>query len=244
MSPRFCPLKKPSILAGAVAMLADPSFPKWAETGKKPRLLIISSLSPVNPSHKIQGDSEHVKSPVINTASRKIKRTVNRKQITTENMITHNGKKYRINNGEGRCGLYTPMLHQMIDQFEIAQQKWNRVFVLRVELHMPHETQDNKCITNFNKRLFKRLRRVYGFKNIDFCWAREYHGKGKGQHYHYALFLDGNKIRHSSRINEPIRASWERPMGGYSLGYIKRPFYFVDHESIAQDAIYPSFVFS
>jgi len=180
------------------------------------------------------------KSPLVKTVNRKIKRTTNRKQITTENTITHNGKSYLINNGKGqkKYGLYSPILHTIIGQFEIAQQKWGRVFVLRVELHLPHETDSNKCITGFNNRLFQRLKREYTFKDIGYCWAREYHGKGKGQHYHYALFLDGNKIRHPARINKLIRASWERPMGGYSLGYIKHPFYFVDNDEVAQEAIY------
>jgi len=130
------------------------------------------------------------------------------------------------------------MLHKIIDQFEIAQEKWGRVFVLRIELHMPHPTPDNKCMTGFKKRLFQRLEREYEFEAIGFAWAREYHGRGKGQHYHYALFLDGDKVRHSSRIIEFVRASWESSIGGYSIGYIKRPFYFVNNVEVAQQAIY------
>lgn len=214
------------------------SFLEPVQMDKQARLLIISNTSSINPNQEIIGEGERVKEPIKNTVNRNIKITTNRKQITTQNTIAHNGKEYQINNGTGECGLFTPLLHRIIDQFEIATQKWGRVFVLRIELHLPHETQDNKCITGFNKRLFQRLKREYGFKDIGFSWAREYHGKGKGQHYHYALFLDGNKVRHSSRVNGFVRASWERPMGGYSLGYIKRPFYFVDSDAIAKDAIY------
>lgn len=219
-------------------MLEPDGFENAYDSDEKARLLILSSPRPVNPSPQHKGGTDRTLNASANASSRKIKRTINRKQQTTENIITHNGKDYGINNGNDKCALYVPILHRIIDQFEVAQQKWGRVFVLRVELHLPHETQNNKCITAFNKRLFQRLKREYGFIDIGFCWAREYHGKGKGQHYHYALFLDGNKVRHSSRINGFVRASWERPMGGYSLGYIKHPFYLVDTEEVYQDAVY------
>jgi len=167
-------------------------------------------------------------------------KTTNRKHITKAGSITHAGKEYRINNGKGvkKYGLYTPILHKIIDQYQIALEKWRRVFVLRIELHLPHETKDNRVISLFLKRLNKQLKQKYGFKEIGCAWAREYHGEGKGQHYHLALFLDGNKVRHSSRINEIIKASWERQFSGYTLGYIKCPFYFVNNEDIEQKAMY------
>ena len=222
------------------------SFSEPDELAKKERLLIISNILHTNVNTEPKGSNVN---GIISASSsvaglpkksrRKTLRTNNRKQITTASSFTHKGKKYRINNGDERgLPLYIELLQKIIEQFEIGLMKWRRVFVLRVELHMPHETQDNKCITGFNKRLFQRLKREYGFKDIGFSWAREYHGLGKGQHYHYALFLDGDKIRHSSRIIEFVRASWELTMGGYSIGYIKRPFYFVDNEAVAQKAIY------
>jgi len=170
----------------------------------------------------------------------KIQRT-NRKTVIFDNSIVSSGKTYRINNGEAvgkRLGLYTQILHKIISQFEIALSKWGRVFVLRFDLHAPYETLDNQQITAFRKRLFQKLKREYKFDTIGFCWAREYHGKGKGQHYHFALFLDGNKIRHSSRINTVIKQAWGNSACGYFVPVIKNPFYFIDGEQIAQDAIY------
>ncbi len=227
-------------------MPALDSFSEPDELAKKARLLIISNIPPSNINTKPRGSNGKKILSASSSAAwlpengrRKTLQTNNRKQITTASSFTHKGKKYRINNGNERgLPLYIEPLQKIIEQFEVGLMKWRRVFVLRVELHMPHETQDNRCITGFNKRLFQRLKREYGFKDIGFAWAREYHGKGKGQHYHYALFLDGNKVRHSSRIIEFVRASWERSMGGYSIGYIKRPFYFVDNEAVAQKAIY------
>jgi len=238
---------------------ASVDFKASAERGKKTRLLIISNNNPSFnlPSISTNQDSSE-RSPLFSKAdqasqqeksrliTQKKKRliTTNRKHITKASSITHEGKEYRINNGKGekKYGLYTPILHKMIEQYQVALEKWRRVFVLRVELHMPHETDTNRVVTLFFKRLFPRLKQEYGFKDIGYTWAREYHGKGKGQHYHLALFLDANKVRHSSRVNEIIKASWERPLGdchsGYHIGYIKRPFYFVNNEEIEQKAIY------
>jgi len=216
-------------------MKGSVDFSECDERGEKARLLIISSSLPANTNQEVRVHSRREKI----LAGRTIKRTVNRKQETRADSITHNGKKYRINNGGEKCfPLYVEPLRKIIEQFEIGLTKWRRVFVLRVELHMPHETESNRVVSLFLKRLFKRLRRNYQFKDIGYAWAREYHGKGKGQHYHFALFLDGNKIRHSSRISELVRASWERSLGGYTIGSIKRPFYLVDNEEIAQRAIY------
>jgi hypothetical protein len=202
-----------------------------SESAIKSRLLIISNNKVIEPLP--------VKQIRTVTAQKKLKRTTNRKKITFNNTVTYGDKSYRINNGKGekKLGLYVETLQRIIEQFEIASMKWRRVFVLRFELHIPYETKDNKQVTDFRKRLVQKLKREYGFSDVGYCWAREYHGKGKGQHYHWALFLDGGLIRHSSRINEIVRQLWSKPTGGYVIGKIERPYYFVDSDQIAQEAI-------
>lgn len=235
-------------------MKVSDDFLVCAEKGKKARLLILSNIPPSNTSHSHFDDESKVNNipyssaaaldlitpPEINTKAknRGATATTNRKQKTTASSVTRNGKEYRINNGGGSYALYVPILLKIIDQYQIALSKWHRVFVLRVELHLSHETDNNRVISLFLKRLFQKLKRRYSFKDIGFVWAREYHGKGKGQHYHLALLLDGNKIRYPSKINDIIKTSWERPLSGYSLGYIKRPFYLVNNEEVEQKAIY------
>tara|TARA_R110002111_G_scaffold76736_4_gene121457 strand:- start:215 stop:1027 length:813 start_codon:yes stop_codon:yes gene_type:complete len=196
----------------------------------KPRLLIISN-NKVN--ERIPVIDKNIARP-----SKTLKRTNNRKRITCNDTFTHGGVTYEINNGNGKLGLFVECLRSIVEQFQIALHIWRRVFVLRFELHQPFKTDTSEQITNYRKRLFQRLKRDYGFNKIGFCWAREYHGKGKGQHYHFALFLDGNLIRHSSRINDIIRDAWERPTGGYRIGKIQRPYYLVDDEKMAQKAMY------
>jgi len=205
----------------AIAVQASPI----SESDEETRLFLLSNTQSINTLHDKGGT---------------LKRTTNRKSTTFNDTITHQNKTYKINNGkpENKLGLYNEPLKKIIEQFEIGLTKWSRVFVLRFDLHMLYETNNNQEMTAFRKRLFQKLKREYGFDSIGFCWAREYHGKGKGQHYHWAIWLDGNKIRHSSRINEMVKKAWNKPTGGYHVPTIKRPFYFVDNEEVAQDAIY------
>jgi len=152
-----------------------------SETVKKARLFLIS---------KDASNSYPQISKEIQSGSKKAKRTHNRKRIVFGDSFTHNGKTYRVNSA--KSGLYVEILTRIIEQFEIASTKWGHVFVLRFDLHTHSYTKDNKLITDFKKRLFQKLKREYGFKDIGYCWVREQE-RAKAQHYHFVLFLDGDR---------------------------------------------------
>lgn len=162
------------------------------------------------------------------------RRRVNRKAVTFKESFNFMGETYCVN--PKKSGLYVEILKSMIKQFQIAEAKWKRVFVLRFDLHMSVSRRDSKIVTAFRKRLFQKLKLYYGFTDICYCWVREQE-RAKSQHYHWALFLDGNLIRHSSRINKVIKQTWEMPCGSYHVPVIKHPFYFVDNKETTQLAI-------
>jgi len=192
----------------------------FSETSNKSRLFLISKDSLV----------------IAKTSKAKNqKKKRNRKKVIFNDVFTHNGKDYRVNSA--KSGLYAEILTKLIEQFELASQKWKRVFVLRFDLHSHYYSGDNKRITAFRKRLFQRLKREYGFNQIGFAWVREME-RSKAQHYHWALFLDGDLIRHSSRINLMVKDAWEDETGAYHVPTIPRPFYFGNVETIAEDVIY------
>lgn len=195
---------------------------RFSEKGSKPRLFLISKIPP---------------SPPINgrNSGRSKKRTLNRKRMVFEDTVTLGEEDYNVNTS--KSGIYLEILEAMIKQFQLAARKWGRVFVLRFDLHQKHFTSDNKHVTAFRKRLVQKLKREYGFKEVGFCWVREQE-RAKAQHYHWVLFLDGNKIRHSSRIIQMIKQAWERPDGYFHVPVIKRPFYFANDEKTVKDAIY------
>ena len=207
----------------------DALIPKalpFSETALKSGLLIIS---------KEEINKTPSQDTLIPSKLKKTKRTNNRKRVIFDDTFLHNGKSYQVN--PDKSGLYAELLTRIIEQFEIAQAKWKRVFVLRFDLHTHRFTDDNKLITAFNKRLFQKLKRHYGFKDIGFCWVREQE-RAKTQHYHFVLFLDGRLIRHSSKISEMVRAAWEDPTGTFTVWHVKRPFYLTNSEDIIQKAIY------
>ena len=49
--------------------------------------------------------------------------------------------------------------------------------------------------------------KTYGVKRIGHAWKREQE-TSKAQHYHVALFIDGNKIRYPSKLLRQIKAKW------------------------------------
>lgn len=201
---------------------AEPNLGKashFPETSKKPRLFLISK------------DVSTI--PTKDSGTNKIQR--NRKRIVFDDIFTHNGKDYRVNSA--KSGLYAEIIAKIVEQFELVSQRWGRVFVLRFDLHSHFYSGDNKRVTTFRKRLFQSLKRQYGFNEIGFCWVREME-RSKSQHYHWVLFLDGNLIRHSSRINRMVQDAWEDVAGAYHVPVIKRPFYFGNAENIAEDVIY------
>ena len=199
----------------------------FSETAKNERLFLISKQAPTKPIPLIDKEIEN--------GSKKVKRTTNRKRIIFDDTFLHNGITYNVNSAKSR--LYVETLQRTIEQFEIAIHKWRRVFVLRFDLHMATLTKNSGLVTAFRKRLFQKLKRVYGFKEIGFCWVREQE-RSKAQHYHWVLFLDGDLIRHSSKINLMIKDAWEIREGDFHVPVINRPFYFADSLEIAQKVIY------
>jgi len=164
----------------------------------------------------------------------KPKRTNNKKTIIFDDVILHKDMSYRI--CQGADGVYAEIMHKIIEQFEIAQANWKRVFVLRFDLHIDHYTETNEIVRRFFNRFNKRLKRKYGFKDVGYCWVREQE-RAKSQHYHCVFFLDGDLIQNSTKIIPMIKGAWQRT-AGYSVPTIKNPFYYVDNEEAAQDAIY------
>jgi hypothetical protein len=202
-----------------------------SETELKGGILLLS----VDSNTCLSSESKHEYLQTSERSEKKPKRTINRKRIIYDDTFTLNGKTYQVN--ATKSGLYAEILKSIIEQFQIALLKWKRVFVLRFDLHTHAFSEDNKRITAFRKRLFEKLKRQYGFKDIGFCWVRE-HERAKAQHYHFVLFLDGRLIKHSSKIIPMIKAAWEDGTGTYTVPYIKHPFHFADSEDVIKKAVY------
>lgn len=168
-------------------------------------------------------------------ATNKQPKSKNRKYISYSGKMVRGGITYKINCK--KSGVYSTIIHRTIDQLDICMDKWKRVLVIRFDLHQPFYTGNNKGISRFRKNLNRRLEREYSINEIGYIWAREKE-IAKTQHYHFAIYLDGNKIRHSSKILKIIRATWEAMNENNHMPVIKNPYYFVDDEQSKQDAVY------
>ncbi|WP_432463856.1 YagK/YfjJ domain-containing protein [Agarivorans sp. QJM3NY_33] len=104
------------------------------------------------------------------------------------------------------------MLKTMIGQALAMLTYYKRVTVIRFDLHQPINTANSKRITQFNRRLKKRLATKYGVKKVGFAWCREQE-KAKAQHYHFVLMLDGRLVREAWGVNMLVSEVWQQ-MGG------------------------------
>lgn len=175
------------------------------------------------------------KATIKKTRKKKRARTSNRKRVSLSETITHDGVVYSIINGSS-YGVYLGLLHKIIEQLNICFVKWKRVFVIRFDLHQEFYTEKNGYITKFRNNLNRRLDRAYGIFEVGYVWVRE-HEKAKQQHYHFALFLDGDKVNHSAIISGVIADTWERVKVGNTVHIPKHCFYNVVDSETKADAV-------
>ena len=121
------------------------------------------------------------------------------------------GEIYRVNSNN-RKNLRTDILKPLIDSLELMLAKYCRVHILRFDLHLTEFTSDNRIMSTLQRRLFRRVRTKYKVQNIGFVWVREKE-KAKAQHYHCAIYLNGNKIRHPGLIQHWIKEIWSQLEG-------------------------------
>ena len=131
--------------------------------------------------------------------------------ITKDKAITVNGNTWWVNST--KSGLITHAIKAMIGQVDAMISHHSKLHIIRFDLRMYQFTNDNKIITIFNRRLHKWLKREYNLKRIGFCWCRELE-TSKHQHYHYALIVNGHKVRHPIEILPKVKEIWEQHLDG------------------------------
>ena len=132
---------------------------------------------------------------------------------TKSRMKEHYGCFYSFNNEElliksdNKYGVYAHMLEQIVEQLDTCIAIHKRVLVVRFDLHLREYSDDNHCISSFINRQKQRIQRTYKTKDIGHAWAREKE-KAKVQHYHVALFIDGDVIQNPTKLLRQIKAKW------------------------------------
>ena len=156
--------------------------------------------------------------------------------IIKDKAITVNGQTWLVNSKGS--GLLSIAIKKMIEQVDAMLSHHSKIHLIRCDLRMYQFTDNNEIITLFNRRLHKWLKRKYNLKLIGFCWCREQE-TAKQQHYHYALMVNGHKVRHPIEILPKIKEIWEQHLGG-SEYTPKRCYYNLERNNYKtiQDAIW------
>lgn len=125
--------------------------------------------------------------------------------ISYAKYCTCHGATWRIHFDE--CGFYTKMLKQMIGQVLAMLSHHHKVFLLRFDLHQHENPLNNKRISNFIRQLFGRINTSYKVNRIGYLWVREQE-RSDNPHYHFALLLDGSKVKHPHYLLEMVKELW------------------------------------
>ena len=164
------------------------------------------------------------------------KKAQNRKHKTTAPLFEYEGVSYKVN--VTGSGIYREIMRRIIEQLQTGLAIHGRLMVVRFDLHSDSFQADNAEIRAFRRRIMVWVERTYQTRHIGFVWARE-RETTKHQHYHFALWIDGNKIQHPKKLLAHIMATWEAiDPSSHSMPYIKKPFYFVDNQETLADAVY------
>ena len=120
--------------------------------------------------------------------------------------LTVNDEELLINSSETK-GVYSHMIKQIVEQLDICLAIHKRVLVVRFDLSLDEYSGDNHIISTFINRQKQRIKRTYKTKDIGHAWAREQE-TSKAQHYHVALFIDGDVIQSPTKLLRQIKAKW------------------------------------
>ena len=153
----------------------------------------------------------------------------NRKTVYFHNSFKHNDEWLEVLQGDK--GLYIQIINKVIEQLDAAISIHKRILVYRFDLHVNYYEDDNQRLTKFINRLKLWLFRNYKMRSVGHNWAREKE-TSKQQHYHCALYLDGNKIQHPKKLTPAIKDMWSA--NGH-MPVIQNPFYHIDKNNITTE---------
>lgn len=92
----------------------------------------------------------------------------------------------------------------------------SKMIAIRLELRMSAWTNDNAPVSDLFKKLKHTIKSHYGKCYMGYIWVREQCLSDK-QHYHIAVLIDGQKVRHSDTVYNFVRELWTY---GYVPKYI------------------------
>jgi hypothetical protein len=154
----------------------------------------------------------------------------NRKKKSFSRYLTIKNEEIEINASKN-FGVYPLIMERIVEQLDACFRIHKRVFVVLFILQHRETSQDNKDISKFMNVIKQWVRRKYKTKNIGSVWVREWEkAKAKSHHYHCALYIDGDKVRHPIEILKAIKSKWYR-YGNVPDKFLKNCYYNIRKEN-------------
>ncbi|WP_081610053.1 inovirus-type Gp2 protein [Mariprofundus ferrooxydans] len=171
--------------------------------------------------------------PRRNTQGKKT--PTNRKHGTKEPVFYFEGVGYEVD--VRGAGIYREIIKRILEQLYAGLETHGKLMAVRFDLHSKSFNADNKEITAFRKRVMVWVERTYQTRAIGFVWVRE-RETSKHQHYHFGLWIDGNKIQHPKKLLNHIIQTWEKiDPSNHHIHSCSNPFYCVGSK---EDLIKPN----
>ena len=161
-----------------------------------------------------------------------IKNTSGRKHITKKPFVKHRDELVAINSTGS--GTYSATVKKSFEQFDLGLDRWGRQLFCMFQLKPGAASATNKIMTNLLRRVSYQLSKL-GVAEYGYHWCRE-QDKSEGEHYHLALWIDGDMFRTSHSIAPIVQRAWEE-LGGF-FASARRRYQYVDDSQSRQEALY------
>jgi len=109
--------------------------------------------------------------------------------------------------GNDKQGCFVEILERTKSQLDAMLSYHSKIMVVRLDLRMYEYHPNNELISRYIRKVRKKLVAKYGFNRVGFIWAREQE-KAIHQHYHFAVFVDANKVRFPKNIVDICSRIW------------------------------------
>ncbi len=126
-----------------------------------------------------------------------------------------NTVKYKLNDMGEDGNLDTTVVDKMIRQVDTLSNKYSKLLVVRVDLHVPDDVwlNDSKLID----KLLKNIRKAaYKDHLAGYFWVLEREKEKKG-HYHMVFFFDGQQRCKEWAAQDMIEQCWQRVVSGGTI---------------------------
>ena len=92
---------------------------------------------------------------------------------------------------------------QGFNQLDQLLTEYSKVFIKRFDIRVCIETVDNNLISKFIKKLRNQIKTKYKCL-MGFIWVREQTDASSTPHYHFAIYLNGHKVRSTYNLGKMI----------------------------------------